>query len=360
MTQKRFFKIIYGALFSTSLAQLSFAAVSEHEFSMKGEMSYSYSNYVNHVYTEQLQCQILKDGDKLRIKTWISGSNYPASIFICDSNRAFTCVEYTPLRTKKSANNASVWVSTYRRPKYIIGKLVPLWLMVQGNEEFNQKDGRTWTSVFGDGSHFDLDKQPPVIPETKAEPFWMYGFSSYSETFEVQNSHDPSKRIVQENTFTILSWTNFNGIKFPRSFDTVVKRMDKASGGLSTFNSMAQYQFVLNVVEQLPGDGFAVDAPLFSEVMDMRPRELKVAESGASYLSTNGVIYEEILKGAKDPRLPHIVVALGDGSLEKLERNSPRRLAIIFSLIFLTIFPTILWLWRRWLAAKIHGQKNIT
>jgi hypothetical protein len=74
-------------------------------YSLYGELSYSFFKGTRQTVAENLQCEVLRDGDRLRITTSVCNSNFPANVFICDATKAFTYVQY---RAEEPSNSLEI------------------------------------------------------------------------------------------------------------------------------------------------------------------------------------------------------------------------------------------------------------
>jgi thiol-disulfide isomerase/thioredoxin len=292
--------------------------ISPRDYSIHGELSYSYFKGTSQTYAEKRQCEVLRDGDRLRITTSIYGSNYPANVFLCDATDAFTCVQYraeepsdaaSELATHRAWNAASVWVSSYRMPSHAIGKLTPLWLMAQGQAERAKvtPDG-TWITVFGNWVSFDFHNQPKTVPEAAAESFWPDGFAHFVESFDFPDPENARQTILQEEAFNIIGWTNCAGARFPAGFLASVIRKRKSASTEPKLISEARFAFVTTRVEPGSVVSWELRAPRFSDVQDMRPFERGDLANGVTYRSTDGMIYLDPLSESKEHGLRLIPV----------------------------------------------------
>ena len=150
--------------------------ISARDYSITGELSYSYFRGTNQTVSQKRQCEILRSGDWIRITTSICGSNYPADVFVCDDTNACTYAQYRAETASTAAgesgaprawNNASVFVSTNNMPDDYFWDLTPLWLMTKGKAERVRNPNGAWLSVFGMG--LDFHERPRTVPEVSAE-----------------------------------------------------------------------------------------------------------------------------------------------------------------------------------------------
>jgi peroxiredoxin len=291
-------------------------AVSTRDYSLTGELSYSYFRGTNQTVSQKRQCEILRSGDCIKITTSICGSNYPANVFVSDGTNACSYAQYraeTASAAKgepgasRAWNNASVFVSTNNMPDDAFWDLTPLWLMTNGKAERARHPNDAWLSVFGMG--LDFHQRPKTVPEVSAESAWPDGFSRYSESTEYPDPAEPTQTILQEGTFSILGGTNCAGIRFPASFAATVKKKMKGAGPGQTGSSEARFTFVTRKIEAMPASvALEVRGPHLSQVTDMRPWEQGISAAGVSYRSTNGIIYPDPLAESKKGGL-HLVPA---------------------------------------------------
>ena len=291
-------------------------AISTRDYSLMGDLSYSYFRGTNQTHTEKRQCEILRSGDWIRITTSICGSNYPANVFVSDGTNACSYAQYraeaasTATRepgASRAWNNASVFVSTNCMPHDAFWNLTPLWLMTNGKAERARHPNGAWLSVFGMG--FGFHERPKTVPAVSAETSWPDGFSRYFESTEYPDPADPTQTILQEGTFSILGWTNCAGIRFPASFLATVKKKVKGAGPGQPVSSEARFAFVTSEIEAMPASvALEVRGPRLSQVQDMRPWEQGISVAGVSYQSTNGIIYSDPFAESKRGGL-HLVPA---------------------------------------------------
>jgi len=292
--------------------------ISTRDYSLQGELSYSYFKGTSQTHAEKRQCEVLREGDRLRITTSIYGSNYPANVFLCDAASSCTYVQYreeeSPAAgggpgTSRPWNNASVWVSSYRMPSHIIVNLTSLWLMTQAHaERVRTEPNLPWLNAFGTSPGAEFYDQPTTVPDASAEPFWPDGFASYLESFEFSDPADPTQTMLQEVAFKIVGWTNCAGAKFPAGFLATVKKRRKSAGPEPKLISEARFTFVTSRIEARPAVSLEVRGPTFSSVSDMRLFEQGDSANGLSYCSTNGVIYSDPLTESKEHGLRLIPV----------------------------------------------------
>ena len=67
------------------LQALEQPGVSARDYLLHGELSYSYFKGTSQTFSEKLQCEVLRDGDHLRITTAACGSRVPATVSVCDA-----------------------------------------------------------------------------------------------------------------------------------------------------------------------------------------------------------------------------------------------------------------------------------
>ena len=313
---RRIFSILISALLGFALVQAAEPPVASiKQYSLYGELSYSFFKGTNQTVAERLQCEVLRNGDHVRISTCAYGSNYPASVFVCDATNACTYVQYRteddvgqPGKTR-AWNAASVFVSSYRMPSYIIGKLTPLWLMSQGRaERMRGKPTDAWLSVFGNWASPEFYNQRKTVPEARGESFWPDGFASYDESLEFSDPEDPGQTILSEGTFHILGWTNCAEVRFPAGFLATLKKKKRSASLDAKVISEARFAFTTSKIELGPAISPEVRGPRFSSVSDMRLFESGVLTNGFSYLSTNGDIYSDLLKERTEHGLRFIPV----------------------------------------------------
>lgn len=351
---------------------------SEQDYMLAGEMTFTLTNAYTKGYSETQQCEIQRNGEQLVIKTSLHGSRYPISMFVCDSTNSFTCVQYeadelanaasTGSPKPRNVNKASVWVSMYPMPKYLIGKLTPLWLMAGGNENYSWKDGKPWIAgkpwinVFGNRTSFEFYDQPLTTPEVSVSKSWRDGFSDYFERIEMRDTADPSRTIIQEGTFKIQTWTNYNQTIFPKGFDASVKRYIKMANGDRLLSAEETYAFTVTQVGDLPSEELATRAPVYpqvppySEIADMRPREQGEMPTGVQYLSANGIIYSEPNLESKKGVI-HTVPALGSGNTPKIPQvNNVRRIIVLCILVLIVSFPAFLLVQKKRWFSKSHRE----
>jgi peroxiredoxin len=277
--------------------------VSPRDYLLQGELTYSFFKGTNQTTSEKHQCKVLRSGDRLRIATAPLGSDFPASIFVCDASNACTYYQYRSeepsaaisepgVSQSRGWNNASVWVSSRKMPYYFVGHLTPLWLMAQGQAELASTLKTSWLTAFGNGGQEFVD-QPTIVPNVSIESFWADGFASYHETIEVPDYANPARTLLQEASFKILAWTNCAGTRFPASFlASVTKRAKTASLGPALI-SEARFAFVTTNICPAREAPPEVRGPRLSTVSDMRPLERGESAGGVDYCSTNGVIYSD-------------------------------------------------------------------
>jgi len=318
---------------------------------INGTMLYSYFLGESKApsYSEQLNCKVVKIGEAIQITTSPINSNYPANVFLSGNDLALTYVQYrnnipgatTTNSIRQGWNNASVWVSDYRIPKYSIGKLAPLWLMFQGASEFSRRGSNVWISAFGDGNYFEFSKQKNIIPHVQVQKYWTNGFSSYSEDVNCQSPNNSEQTIVQRALFKINAWTNCAGIKFPESCVVSVKRLN-TKGTVETLISEAQYTFQTIQIQKTSNPDLEIKIPLLSQIEDMRPLERGEFQSGVSYRSTNGIIASNLSQVSNNGM--RYALAAGDRKPASSETTKSRRVIVVVLLTFVASFPIILWL----------------
>lgn len=276
------------------------ADLSATHYALQGELSSSHSAGSNAPFTQKLRCEIQRSGDWVQITTSPYGSNYPATTYTCDNTIAFTFVQHRAVGSNQSGptsaawNNASVFVSSQRMPAYVMGRLSPLWLMVQGHTEYTRRTMNPWVSVFG-SLGTQLHDQLVAVPEFSAAPWWEPGFARYNETTDVPDFPPSDRAVTQEGSFEILTWTNRTGIKFPGSFHASVKRSPKTQTLPAPLLSETSFDFVTTRISPAPNTLPSMRAPTFSAVSDTRPFESGTSESGVYYRSPEGLIYADPL-----------------------------------------------------------------
>jgi peroxiredoxin len=267
-------------------------------YDLQGELTYSYFRGATQTYKQKLRCELLRNNDHLRITTYPYASNYPATSYLCDGTNACTYVQYRADDPSQQAsptrawNNASVFVSNERMPRYGMGHLSPLWLMAQGRAEHSKNTNDPWLTVFGDLTVRFQDKVV-VVPDLGVRRSWADGFAHFRENIEYADFSDQTRTIHQEATFNILTWTNCVGTEFPASFEASVRKTLKTDDAQSSLIGEAKFTFLATKISLRPEMQLEFRAPPYSVVSDVRPFEAGKSAAGVSYHSTNGVIYAD-------------------------------------------------------------------
>jgi hypothetical protein len=348
--------MIVALVLLSSITRTS-ASLSQSHFYLAGELAFSSFKDDKLVFSETRQCEISRDGENLKIATWPSGSNYPACVFLSGSNSAITYVQYfkevPDLKSSpdKGWNNGSAWISEYRMPEYMTGKLSPLWLMMAGHKEFLRSGGNDWTTPFGDLMSYDLTRHPTVTPNAKSDGQWPDGFSHYSDTLENENH-----TLVQYARFDIISWTNCSGFVFPLGFESIIEQKDKSN---SKTRSAMKFSFTVDVISDLSDLAWEdMSVPLYSEVFDLRVQggETLGKSLGITYSTTNGLVYND----------PAEVKKLGVKTYPLLKaelKSTPpdKRIPLLILLLTVIFFPAFLLVrkcWLMWFSPQTNGNQK--
>jgi thiol-disulfide isomerase/thioredoxin len=254
------------------------AALSEQCYHMKGELTVTVSTHV-----QKYPVEIVRDQSALEIKevTQPEAANYCEIGYLSTSNMAVTFSRFAPDGAAPSGswNNGQIDISHYRMPTY--PQLALPWLMTQAREEFERNPAQPRFSLMPYGFRFELHERPQVVPLTEASPRWGAGFSRYSQI--ITNSRNGS---LLATTFAVDSWTNCDGVVFPRSCSCV----DGPVG--------LRYDFVAIQIDKLTAP-IDTRLPSLSEVTDWRPFEDGQLATGCSYEIRNGFVFRDILQAAK-------------------------------------------------------------
>lgn len=276
------------------------AALSEQFYHMRGELRLTVGTNV-----QKYPVEIVRDPSALEIKeiTQPEATNYCEIVYLSTSNMAATFSRYAPddAAPSSSWNNGQIEISRCRMPTF--PQLVPLWLMTQAREEFERNPAQPRVSIVPQGFRFALHERPHVVPLTETSPRWSAGFSRYSQI--ITNSRTGS---FLKTTFAVDSWTNREGVVFPRSCSCV----DGPAG--------LRYDFVATRIDELTAP-INTRLPARSEVTDWRPFEDGQLATGCAYDISNGFVFPDILQAAKEARVEY------DPALD-WEQSHPERVGL--------------------------------
>ena len=264
--------------------------ISEQSYSMRGRIVWSAGT--NH-WTTPVEVQRKGDTVKITETQPSGGSNYYASTFICTKTNAINLVQPSGALSALSKGFDGGYLSNHRQPLEAGAGLT--WLMVQGGAEFQQSSKWGFRSQFSDYPRSFLHERPVVSPKISRSTFWTAGLSDYSEIYTNQEG------VINELSFRIQTWTNVAGVRFPNSFTAIFNRTETDTNTTPLFPSSAKMscEFVATEIQELPGE---IDTRLPDRVriVDWRPRENGVADHAVMYETTNGVVYSDALKAAKE------------------------------------------------------------
>lgn len=276
------------------------AALSEQFYHMRGELTLTVGTNV-----QKYPVEIVRDQSALEIKevTQPEATNYCEIVYLSTSNMAATFSRYAPDGAAPSSawNNGQIDISRWRMPTF--PQLAPLWLMTQAREEFERNPAQPRVSLMPYGFRFDLHERPHVVPLTEASPHWSAGFCRYSQI--ITNSRTGS---LLKTTFAVDSWTNCEGVVFPRSCSCV----DGPAG--------LRYDFVATQINELTAP-IDTRLPARSEVTDWRPFEAGQLATGCAYDISNGFVFPDLLLAAKEGRVEY------DPALD-WEQSHPERIGL--------------------------------
>jgi thiol-disulfide isomerase/thioredoxin len=267
--------------------QADAAAVSARSFRMSGELVWNYGTN-----TIRIPTVVNRDGDVIKLSqvTQPDETNYSESVYLSTPRVAVSFYQYSKdLASEKPANgpwnNGQVSISNHRIPES--ASLVPIWLMLNAAEILPAAKNKLRPSLFSEGRGIRLLEHPRVTAEATVTRQWPAGFATYSETFTNSESGK-----ISHTTFAIESWTNFNGVNFPKS----------CAGTCSDWD--IRYHFVATHIEELTRP---IDqrVPVRSAVTDWRPLEEARTPAGCFYEITNGLVFDDIVREAEKGKVHH-------------------------------------------------------
>lgn len=319
--------------------------------------------------------RLMVDGPKCKIRSGNLGDDAVRFFeHFCDGTNSYMLIQYDESKTniahyiskgqnlvrtnssgsRSNVNNATLIINVGLVPEYAYGLISPVWLAYGSGEFYLNNTSNRCEPVVSMGrgfrergltvdSQWKLSDRAPHILSSMCD---FYDGKTYREEggrFIEDSLPEPLDKPTTNVIYQVTSWTNFNTLSFPLSWEVVRYRPNVSRRKMELASKVKGVSQIIR--SGLTTSQLELLLPNRTRITDKRLSQLGFSIGQYTYSVVDGQVKDpNELSELKD--FKRSIAAAKAGAPRK-----PQRFGLMAIMVLLMAFPVVLWFWRHY-----HGN----